>query len=127
MPTNFTFCELTTVSSEARWTKPGGLSKDRALCSFFSRTVGSCEEAEATEGRERRPRALEGSLLSDVDSVEELAEEECLLSVPVAASLPVASTSTGSHTTSSLKGGSISIAVQDIRGLYYNIMVMKAL
>lgn len=51
-----TFFELTTVSSEVRWVKVGCVSNDSALRSFFSRTVGSWEEAEATEGRERRPR-----------------------------------------------------------------------
>ncbi len=54
-----TFLELTTVSSELRLVQLGGAFNDNALCSFLSRTVGNWEEAEATEGRERRPRPRE--------------------------------------------------------------------
>jgi len=54
---------------------------DVALCWFFSLTVGNCEEAETTEGRERRARWPTESLLSPVVPVEVLADEECLLSV----------------------------------------------
>lgn len=50
------------------------------LWRFFSRTVGSCDKAEATEGLERRPPEPEVSLLSLVDRVEVLADDECLLS-----------------------------------------------
>lgn len=69
--------------------------------------MGSWEEAEATDGRERRPRPLEGSLLSAVDPVEVLAEEECLRLSLEGELLPVASAPDGSHTISSLNGGSM--------------------
>lgn len=80
------------------------------LCRFFSRTVANCEETEATEGLDRRPRAPEESLLSFVDSVEVLADEECLLSVAEAGDrLVVASSADGSQKGSCLKGWSMSI------------------
>lgn len=62
-----TFWELTTVSSELRSDRVGGLAPDIVLCRFFSRTVGNCEETETTEGLDRRPREPEESLLSLVD------------------------------------------------------------
>lgn len=69
--------------------------------------MASFEDAEATEGRERRPRPPEGSLLSAVDSVEVLAEEECLLPSKGGVSTPVVSVSIDPHAISSLKGGSM--------------------
>ena len=57
-----------------------GLSLDMILWRFFSRTVGSCDKVEATEGLERRPPEPKVSLLSLVDRVEVLADDECLLS-----------------------------------------------
>ena len=51
------------------------------LCRFFSRTVGNCEESEITEGLDRRPREPDESVVSFVDRVELLADDECLLSV----------------------------------------------
>ena len=54
---------------------------DIALIWFCSRTVGSCEEAAITEGRERRPPEPVVLTLSPVTPVEVLAEDECLRSV----------------------------------------------
>ena len=45
------------------------------LWRFFSRTVGNCDKAEATEGLERRPFEPEVSLLSLVDRVEVPADD----------------------------------------------------
>ena len=71
----------------------------------FSRTVGNCEEAEATEGLDRRPREPEESLLSFVDSVEVLADDECLLSVAeVEDKSFVVSSANGSQAGSCLNG-----------------------
>ena len=79
------------------------------LCRFFSRTVGSCEATEATEGLDRRPREPEESLLS---FVEVLADEECLLSVAeVGARLLVAFPADGSQAGPSLKGWSILVYI----------------
>ena len=103
----FTFCELTTVSSELRCDRLGDFSSDMVLCRFFSRTVGNCEESEITEGLDRRPREPE-SLLSFVDSVELLADDECLLSVTEAGDrFPVACSAEGSQAGSCLKGWSM--------------------
>lgn len=78
------------------------------LCRFFSRTVGNCDETEATEGLERRPRGPEASLLSFVDSVEVLADDECLLSVAeVGDRFLVASSADGSQAGSCLNGWSM--------------------
>lgn len=77
-------------------------------CMFFSRTVGNCEESETTEGLGRRPREAEESLLSFVDSVELLADEECLLSVAgVGERFPVASSADVSQAGSCLYVSSI--------------------
>ena len=78
------------------------------LWRFFSRTVGSCEESEITEGLDRRPREPEESVLSFVDSVELLADDECLLSVAEAGErLPVASSADGSQAGSCLNSWSM--------------------
>ena len=115
------FFELTTASSEPNLAKLGGFFtefKDKALCWFFSRTVGSCEKAEATEGRERRPRPLEVSLLSPVVPVEVLADEECIRSVlDVGDSLRRLSSPVGTQRGSFLKGWSMAVYVLDIE--YY--------
>ena len=80
--------------------------------------MGSCEEAEATEGRERRPRPLEVSLLSPVVPVEVLADEECLRSVlDVGDSLRRLSSPVGTQRDSFLKGWSMAVYVLDIE--YY--------
>ena len=103
-----TFCELTTVSSELRYDRLGELSSDMLLCKFFSRTVGSCEESAITEGLDRRPREAEESLLSFVDSVELLADDECLLSAAeVGERFPVTCSADGSQGGSCLKGWSM--------------------
>ena len=82
------------------------------LCRFFSRTVGNCEETETTEGLDRRPRELEESLLSLVDSVELLADDECLLSVAEAGgTCPVLCSAHGSPAISCLNGWSILVGV----------------
>lgn len=122
-PNVTTFFELTTVSSiapiavfpdpeefvEVVEVTLGRVLNVKLLCSFFSRTVGSSEEAEATEGRERRPRVLEGSLLSPVESVEVLADEECRLSLDCESLRADPDPDpTRSHSISSLKVGSIS-------------------
>ena len=57
------------------------MSADLVLCRFFSCNVGNCDETDATEGLGRRPREPDESLLSFVDCVEVLADEECRLSV----------------------------------------------
>lgn len=104
----FTFWELTTVSSELNCDGLGDISSDIVLCRFFSRTVGNCEESETTEGLGRRPCELEESLLSFVDSVELLADDECLLSVAgVEERFPVARSTDGSQAGSCLNGRSI--------------------
>ena len=78
------------------------------LCRFFSRTVGNCEESEITEGLDRRPREPDESVLSFVDSVELLADDECLLSVAEAGErFPVACSADGSQAGSCLKGWSM--------------------
>ena len=81
------------------------------LCIFFSRTVGNCEEIETTEGLDRRPREAEESLLSFVDSVEVLADDECLLSVAEVPSVGdrilAASSADGSQAGSCLNGWSM--------------------
>ena len=60
---------------------------------------------ETTEGLDRRPREVEESLLSFDDSVELLADDECLLSVAeVADRLFVASSVNGSQGGSCLNG-----------------------
>ena len=75
------------------------------LCRFFSRTVGSCEETDTTEGLDRRPREPKESLLSLVDNVELLADDECLLSVAGAGErFPVAGSADGSQAGSCLNG-----------------------
>ena len=80
------------------------------LCRFFSRTVGNCEETEMTEGLERRLREADASLLSLVDSVELLADDECLLSVAeVGERFPVACLADGSQAGSGLTDWSILI------------------
>ena len=81
------------------------MSSDIILCNFFSRTVGNCEEIETTEGLDRRPREAEESLLSLVDCVELLADDECLLSVAEAGDrLLGASSVNGSQGGSCLNG-----------------------
>lgn len=78
------------------------------LCRFFSRTVGNCEESEMTEGLDRRPREAEESLLSFVDWVELLADDECLLSVAeVGDRFPFACSADGSQAGSCLNGWSM--------------------
>ena len=92
------------------------------LCKFFSRTVGNCEETETTDGLERRPREPEESLLSVVDSVELLADDECLLSATeVGERLFEACSADGSQAGSCLNSWSILIGihVQSIRILFY--------
>ena len=80
------------------------------LCKIFSRTVGNCEEIETTEGLDRRPREAEESLLSFVDSVEVLADEECLRSVSeIEGKFVMYSLADGSQKDSCLKGWSMSI------------------
>ncbi len=102
-----------TVSSEVRGIRLGLLSSDIVLCRFFSRTVGNCEETEATEGLDRRPREAEESLLSFVDSVEVLADDECLLSVAeVGDKFLVACSADGSQAGSCLNGWSILICTK---------------
>ena len=77
------------------------------LCRFFSRTVGNCEESEITEGLDRRPREPE-SVVSYVDSVELLADDECLLSDAEAGErFPVACSADGSQVDSCLNGWSM--------------------
>ena len=82
-----------------------------ALCRFFSRTVGNCEETETTEGLDRRPREAEESLLSFVDSVEVLADDECLLSVAEVGDKFLVACS-GSQAGSCLNGWSILICME---------------
>ena len=78
------------------------------LCRFFSRTVGNCEESEITEGLDRRPREPEESVLSLVDSVELLADDECLLSVAEAGEkFPVACSVDGFQAGSCANGWSM--------------------
>lgn len=81
------------------------------LCRFFSLTVGNCEQTEATEGLDRRTREPEESLLlSFVDNVEVLADDECLLSVAEGGDrLLVASWADGSQAGSCLNGWSMLI------------------
>ena len=103
-----TFCELTTVSSEFRWDRLGDFSSDMVLCRFFSRTVGNCEESEITEGLDRRPREPDESVLSFVDSVELLADDECRLSaIEAGERFPVACSAGGSQAGSCLNGWSM--------------------
>ena len=67
--------------------------------------MGNWEEIETTEGLERRPREAEESLLSFVDCVELLADDECLLSVAEAGDrLLGASIANGSQGGSCLNG-----------------------
>lgn len=74
--------------------------------------MGSCEEAEATEGRERRPRPFEVSLLSPVVPVEVLAEEECLRSVlDEGDSLRMLSSPLGTQKGSFVEGRSIAVCI----------------
>ena len=81
------------------------MSSDIILCKFFSRTVGNWEEIEATEGLDRRPCAAGESLLSFVDCVELLADDECLLSVvEVGDRFLAASSANGSQGGSCLNG-----------------------
>ena len=77
----FTFFELTTTSSEPNLIRLAGLSvdlDDERRCWFFSRTVANCEEELVTDGLVRRPRVSLDSMLSPVERVEVLAQEECL-------------------------------------------------
>lgn len=91
------------------------------LCRFFSRTVGSCEATEATEGLDRRPREPEESLLS---FVEVLADEECLLSVAeVGAKVLVASPADGSQAGSCLNGWSIPMSIQICFNAVYTYII----
>lgn len=86
------------------------------LCRFFSRTVGNCEETETTEGLDRRPREEEESLLSFVDSVELLADEECLLSAAIVDDVDrfsVVGSANGGQAGSSLNGWSITEMFQN--------------
>ena len=67
--------------------------------------MGSCEEAEITDGRERRPPETVELPLSPVTPVQVLAEDECLRSVlALGDSLRMLSSSGGSQTDSSLIG-----------------------
>ena len=67
--------------------------------------MGNCEESETTEGLDRRPREPEESLLSFVDSVVLLADDECLLSVADAGErLSATCSADGSQAGSCLKG-----------------------
>ena len=102
-----TFCELTTVSSESTRARLGLLSSFMILSRFFSRTVGNCEEPEATDGLGRRPREPEDSLLSFVEFVEVLIDEECLRSVAEFGYRFFAASANGSHAGSCLNGWSI--------------------
>ena len=105
-----TFFELTTASSDPIFAKLDGLSlliefNDIALIWCCSRTVGSCEEAEITEGRERRPPDAVELPVSPVTLVEVLAEDECLRSVlALGDSLRMLSSFGGSQRDSSLIG-----------------------
>ena len=81
---------------------------DIALIWFCSRTVGSWEEAEITEGRERRPPEPVVLTLSPVTPVVVLAEDECLRSVlALGESLRILSPLGGIQRDSSLIGESM--------------------
>jgi len=84
--------------------------------------VGNCEEAETTEGRERRARCPTESLLSPVVPVELLADEECLLSVLEGADSSKGLTESspgGSQDDSSLSGWSMLLCTSRCIFVYY--------
>ena len=74
------------------------------LSRFFSRTVGNCDELEATDGLGRRPREPKDSLLSYVEFVEVLTDEECLRSVAEVGYRFFAASANGSQAGSCLNG-----------------------
>lgn len=77
--------------------------------------MGSCEEAEITEGRERRPPEAVEIPVSPVTPVEVLAEDECLRSVlALGDSLRGLSSFGGSQRDSSLIGELMTVEYCDI-------------